>query len=170
MFWKKKNLTESWKPILNFSSFSLRGCWGQPMLLFWKLVDETQISKPQEYTDTFKQNLTCIFLSVGGILKETYKLQENLVVDEQHSLYQVIPLKIIVLQSGRPFLMRETYIWDSPISKFRYFGFLSRNCSQNRIAKCFVKTLAQVSNCHELFSCSMSVLWLPNIQACLLVQ
>ena len=38
MFWKKKNiLTESWKPILNFSSFSLRGCWGQSILLFWKL-------------------------------------------------------------------------------------------------------------------------------------
>ena len=39
MLQKKIFLTESWKPILNFSFFSLRGCWGQPMLLFWKLVD-----------------------------------------------------------------------------------------------------------------------------------
>jgi hypothetical protein len=38
----------------------------------------------------------------------TYKLQENLVFDDQHSLYQVIPLKIIVWRSGRPFLMRKT--------------------------------------------------------------
>ena len=45
------------------------------MLLFQKLVDETQISKPQEYTDTFKQNLTCIFLSVRGILKETFQCE-----------------------------------------------------------------------------------------------
>ena len=68
-------LTESWKPILNSSSFSLRGCWGQPMLLFWKLVDETQISKPQEYADIFKQNLTCIFISVRGTLKETFQYE-----------------------------------------------------------------------------------------------
>ena len=43
------------------------------MLVFQKLVDETQISKPQEYTNTFKQNLTCIFLSVRVNLKETFQ-------------------------------------------------------------------------------------------------
>ena len=32
----------------DFSTFSVAGCWGQPMLLFWKLVHETQISKPPE--------------------------------------------------------------------------------------------------------------------------
>ena len=56
VFWcfgKKIFLTESWKLMLNFSTFSVRGCWGQPMLLFQKLVDETQMPKPQEYTDTF---------------------------------------------------------------------------------------------------------------------
>ena len=45
------------------------------MLLFRKLVDETQISKPKEYTDTFKQTLTCIFQSVRGILKETVQCE-----------------------------------------------------------------------------------------------
>ena len=54
---------------LIYGTFSVGACWGQPMLLFWKLVDETQIRKPQEYTDTFKQNLTCIFLSVRANLK-----------------------------------------------------------------------------------------------------
>ena len=38
----------------NFSlisdTLSVRGCWGQPMSFFWKLVDETQISKPLEAT------------------------------------------------------------------------------------------------------------------------
>ena len=52
-------------------SFSVGGCWGQNMLLFWKLVDETQIPQSQEYTDTFKQNLTCTFLSIRGNLKYT---------------------------------------------------------------------------------------------------
>ena len=48
LFWcfEKKNLTESWKLVLNFSTFSVFGCWSQLMLLFWKLP------KPQEYTDT----------------------------------------------------------------------------------------------------------------------
>ena len=45
------------------------------MLLYLKLVDETQISKPQEYTDTFKQNLSCLFLSVRGISKETFQFE-----------------------------------------------------------------------------------------------
>ena len=45
------------------------------MLLFRKPVDETQISKPQEYTDTFRQILTSIFLSVRAILKETVQYE-----------------------------------------------------------------------------------------------
>ena len=55
--------------------FSVGGFWGQPMLLFWKLVDETQMPWPQEYTDTFKQNLTCIFLSVRVNSKETFQCE-----------------------------------------------------------------------------------------------
>ena len=31
--------------------------------------------KTQEYTDTFRQNLTCIFLSVRAILKETFQCE-----------------------------------------------------------------------------------------------
>ena len=38
----------------NFSlisdTLSVGGCWGQPMSFFWKVVDETQISKPLEGT------------------------------------------------------------------------------------------------------------------------
>ena len=32
-------------------------------------------NQPQEYTDTFKQNLTCIFQSVRGVLKETFQCE-----------------------------------------------------------------------------------------------
>ena len=57
------------------TTVSVRGCWGQPMLLFWKLVDETQMPWPQECTDTFKQNLTCIILSVRVHSKETFQCE-----------------------------------------------------------------------------------------------
>jgi hypothetical protein len=63
------------KFLVIYGTFSVRGCWGQLMLLFWKLVDETQISKPKEYTDTFREILTSIFLSVRTILKETVQCE-----------------------------------------------------------------------------------------------
>ena len=58
------------------------------MLLFRKLVDETQISKPQEYTDTFRQILTSVFLSVRAILKE--------IVQYQNTLYILVSYHIMV--------------------------------------------------------------------------
>ena len=38
--------------MLNISTFSVGDCSGQPMLFFWKLIDETQMPKPQENADT----------------------------------------------------------------------------------------------------------------------
>ena len=35
---------------IDISTFSVRGCWGQPMLLFWKLGDETQMPTTHEAT------------------------------------------------------------------------------------------------------------------------
>ena len=67
LFWcfeKKKKLTKSWKIMLNFINFSVGGCWGQPILLFWKLVGETQMSEPQDVKTTFKLNTICLFLSI----------------------------------------------------------------------------------------------------------
>ena len=49
MFSKKNVLVESWTIRLNFSTFSVGGCWGQLMLLCWKLVDETQMSNPRDH-------------------------------------------------------------------------------------------------------------------------
>ena len=53
LFWcfeRKFILVESWNIMLNFSTFPVGGCWGQLMLLVWKLAHETQISKPPEAT------------------------------------------------------------------------------------------------------------------------
>ena len=72
VFWKKIKIDRIMKTDVKFS---VGGFWGQPMLLFWKLVDETQMPWPQEYTDTFKQNLACIFLSVRVNSKETFQCE-----------------------------------------------------------------------------------------------
>jgi hypothetical protein len=39
--------------LLIYGTLSNGGCKGQPMMLFQKQVDETQMPKPQKYTDTF---------------------------------------------------------------------------------------------------------------------
>ena len=54
----------------NFCTFSVGGCWGQPMLLFWKLVLIIKMSTSQDFKTTFKYNLTCVFLSLRAQLKK----------------------------------------------------------------------------------------------------
>ena len=46
------------------------GCWGQPMLLFQKLVLIIKISTSQNFKTTFNYNLICIFLSLRTKLKK----------------------------------------------------------------------------------------------------
>ena len=41
------------KVLLIFGNLSVRGCWGWPMLLFWKWIDKTQMCKPPECDATF---------------------------------------------------------------------------------------------------------------------
>ena len=54
-FFFKCFLVGSWNIMLNFSTFSVGGCWGQPMLLFSKLVDETYIFL---YVSQFKKHIS----------------------------------------------------------------------------------------------------------------
>ena len=44
MFLGKNFLVKSWSIKLDLSNFSVWGCWGQPMLLFWKLVANIKMS------------------------------------------------------------------------------------------------------------------------------
>ena len=61
LFWrlKKELLVESWNISLNFGTLA---AGGQPMLLFWILIDKTQISKPLEYAATFFKTLRAIYV------------------------------------------------------------------------------------------------------------
>ena len=54
---------------LIFGTFSVGGCWGQAMLLFWKLVDETQMTAPREYTDAFFITKNLVLGGLRGLLK-----------------------------------------------------------------------------------------------------
>ena len=52
---------------LTYGTLSDGGCWGQPMLLFQKLVDESQLPKPQEYTDTFILTKKLFLVGLRGL-------------------------------------------------------------------------------------------------------
>ena len=47
----------------------------QLILLFWKLVDQTKISKPQDFRTLFKQILAYIFLSVRAYSDVTFQYE-----------------------------------------------------------------------------------------------
>ena len=42
-------LNGSSKILFFTDTLSVGGCWGQPMLLFWKFVDETQMDNPRDH-------------------------------------------------------------------------------------------------------------------------
>ena len=71
-FEKKKFWVESRNITLNFSTFSVRGCWGQPILLFWKLVDETQMVKPPEPTIYHNSKKYLILLPLRAIYLDRF--------------------------------------------------------------------------------------------------
>ena len=48
-------------------TLSIRGCWGQLMSLFWKLVDETQMAKPPEPTSHHNSRKDLILLPLRAI-------------------------------------------------------------------------------------------------------
>ena len=73
MFWKKEFWVESWNFRLSFGTFSVGGCWGQPMPFFWKLVDETQISAPPEAARHHKPKRILVLLSLRANLNIQFR-------------------------------------------------------------------------------------------------
>ena len=66
-FEKKKFWVESQNITMNFSTFSVGGCWGQPMLLFWKLIHKTQMSNPPEAASYRNSTKLLILLPLRAI-------------------------------------------------------------------------------------------------------
>ena len=74
-FSKKNFWVESWNVILNFCTFSVRGCWGQLMSFFWKLVDETQMCNPPEATRHHNLIKLLILLPLRAIYFRTFQCE-----------------------------------------------------------------------------------------------
>ena len=55
-----------------FSNFSVGGCWGQPMLLFWKLVDETQMGIPRDHAGRDILSKLLILLPLRAVYFRSY--------------------------------------------------------------------------------------------------
>ena len=53
-------------------NYFIRGCWGQPMLLFWKVVDETQMGKPRDHAARDISSKFSTFVPLRAIQKKPY--------------------------------------------------------------------------------------------------
>ena len=58
--------------ILISDTLSVGGCWVQLMLLFWKLVDETQMGNTRDHAARDISSKFSIFLPLRAILKNPY--------------------------------------------------------------------------------------------------
>ena len=72
MFRKNFFLVESRSIILDFSTFSVRGCWGQGMSVFWKLVDDTKKCNPPEATRHHDLRKMFILLPLRAIQNHSF--------------------------------------------------------------------------------------------------
>ena len=59
----------------DFSTFSARGCWGQLMLLFWNLVQGTQMSTPPEATRHHISTQLLVLLHLRAIYFSTFQYE-----------------------------------------------------------------------------------------------
>ena len=60
---------------MNFCTFSVRGCWGQLISFFWKLVDETQMCNPPEATRHHNLIKLLILLPLRAIYFRTFQCE-----------------------------------------------------------------------------------------------
>ena len=61
--------------LLISDTLAVRGCWGQQMLLFWELVDKTQMSKPLEHTRHHDSRQLSILLPLRAIYFSTFQYE-----------------------------------------------------------------------------------------------
>ena len=95
----------------NFSlisdTLSVGACWGQNMLLFKILVDETQTPQSQDFKSTFKQILVCIFLSVRDNLENTFHCEtpcSTFILKKHEMMLNILPFFKLLLPN---------YTWSS---------------------------------------------------------
>ena len=121
---------------LIYGPISVGGCWGQPMLVFWKLVDETQISKPLESTRhnlikllillPLRVDLLCnlqyeyVLCSryVHNLTRSCLQLKMKIKIGLSESFYPNVQSIVEILILGRPNWSTWVSFWD-----FRFYSF-----------------------------------------------
>ena len=101
-------------------SLSVRGCWGQPMLLFWKPRMHTKNLLSQHSKTTFKQDFTCIFLSVRVNLNETFQSLYS-IVDNRSTSQLVTPH--VTNSISNMGCQKLEIVWS-----LRYSGLINTSC------------------------------------------
>ena len=71
----------------DFSTFSVRGCWGRPILYFWKLIRETQISKPPDASRHHYSTTLLILLPLRADLLCTLHYETPCTRTRKHATY-----------------------------------------------------------------------------------
>ena len=106
---------ESWDIVLKFSTFSIGGCWGQPMLLFWKLVDKTQMYKPLE--PTRHHNLIKLLILLPLRAELLFILQYEIPCRTPRNKYFIIWKPIIIHMAWRMICIKQNQITKSSRKK-----------------------------------------------------
>ena len=88
----------------DFSTFSVRGCWGQAMLLFWKQIHETQNLLPPKATRHHNSIKLLVFLPLRADLLCTLHYETPCRKDYQiHFINRKLPSTVDSQRSKRIF-------------------------------------------------------------------
>ena len=104
----------------DFSTFSAGGCWGQPMLLFWKLGQETQMSTPPEATRHHISTQLLVLLHLRAIYFSTFQYEtpcnffHDTLLDTLNSLFFWFPTFLLtkLIWKGNWF-MKKILDWNT---------------------------------------------------------
>ena len=80
----------------DISTISVGGCWGQPMSLFWKLVDETQMPTTPEATSHHSSRKFSILLPLRAIQNYSFHYETpcNWSCSECKEINRICPCKV----------------------------------------------------------------------------
>ena len=118
------------------------GCWGQPMLLFWKLADETQMVKPPEPTSHHNSRKCLIFLPLRAIYFRLLYYETPCIFNTYFSA---------IFQSSRSHAIFTLYIQQQRQAKSENNPFhleLDEADSENAVKK--VNISCPVLSCHHV--------------------
>ena len=112
---------------LIFDILSVRGCWGKPMILFWKLVYENQISKSPKPTGDHNLIKLWILLSLKADL--LYILQYEAPCSKEFSSAALIPIVAMVCTYFSISIYHLLFCWNLSLLLFFLDQWTQKSCS-----------------------------------------